>query len=173
MSRYESHETNRMLELQGVELAGFVRRGAAFAVDLAFASVLFFIVASLLEPLMLRWNWIKSDRDIVFALNLNWYSIAWVVLYFGVATYLSNGRTPGKKLFGIRVISLVHSRISLWHSVERALGYGASLLELGFGFFQYFIHPNRRTVHDRIAETIVVKDGSPLTEKREDDRDNL
>jgi len=29
-------------------------------------------------------------------------------------------------------------------------------LEGGFGFLQYFIHPNRRTVHDRIAETIVV-----------------
>jgi uncharacterized RDD family membrane protein YckC len=46
----------------------------------------------------------------------------------------------------------------MWHSVERALGYGASALEAGFGFLQYFIHPNRRTVHDRIAETIVVKE---------------
>ena len=42
-------------------------------------------------------------------------------------------------------------------SDKRALGYGASALEFGFGFIQYFIHPNRRTVHDRIAETIVVK----------------
>jgi len=42
--------------------------------------------------------------------------------------------------------------------VERALGYGASSLELGFGFIQYFIHPNRRTVHDRMAETIVIRD---------------
>jgi len=49
--------------------------------------------------------------------------------------------------------------MSLWHSVERALGYAASTLELGFGFLQYFIHPNRRTVHDRIAETIVARDG--------------
>jgi uncharacterized RDD family membrane protein YckC len=54
----------------------------------------------------------------------------------------------------------VHRRMTLWHSFERALGYGASALELGFGFFQYFIHPNRRTVHDRIAETIVVRDSA-------------
>jgi hypothetical protein len=27
----------------------------------------------------------------------------------------------------------------------------------GFGFLQYFIDYNRRTVHDRIAETIVIK----------------
>ena len=41
--------------------------------------------------------------------------------------------------------------------MERALGYGASLLEAGSGFFQYLIHPNRQTVHDRIAETVVVR----------------
>jgi hypothetical protein len=37
------------------------------------------------------------------------------------------------------------------------LGYYASSLEFGFGFLQYFIDYNRRTVHDRIAETIVIK----------------
>jgi len=30
--------------------------------------------------------------------------------------------------------------------------------ELGLGFLQYFIHPNRRTVHDRIAETSGVRE---------------
>jgi hypothetical protein len=48
--------------------------------------------------------------------------------------------------------------MTLWNSLERSLGYGASFLEFGFGFLQYFIHPNRCTVHDRIAETIVIKD---------------
>ena len=52
----------------------------------------------------------------------------------------------------------MHDRITFWQAVERALGYGASMLEGGFGFFQYFIYPNRRCVHDRIAETIVIKD---------------
>lgn len=32
-------------------------------------------------------------------------------------------------------------------------------LEVGFGFLQYFTHPNRQTVHDRIAETIVIRVG--------------
>jgi uncharacterized RDD family membrane protein YckC len=93
----------------------------------------------------------------VFSLNHGWYNIAWVVAYFGLSTWLSQGRSPGKALLGIRVVSLSHERLSLWHSVERALGYGASMLEFGFGFLQYFIHPNKRTVHDRIADTIVVR----------------
>jgi uncharacterized RDD family membrane protein YckC len=58
----------------------------------------------------------------------------------------------------IRAVSLVHHRLSLWDSIERALGYGASALEAFFGFFQYFIYPTHRTVHDRIAETIVVSE---------------
>jgi uncharacterized RDD family membrane protein YckC len=56
--------------------------------------------------------------------------------------------------------------LTLWQSVERALGYGASFLEGGFGFVQYFFAPNRRTVHDRIAETIVVQDPRPPREPR-------
>jgi len=56
------------------------------------------------------------------------------------------------------VVSLVGERITLWQSVERALGYGASMLEAGTGFLQYFTHHNRCCVHDRIAETIVVSE---------------
>ena len=36
------------------------------------------------------------------------------------------------------------------------LGYGAATLEGGFGFLQFFIHPYRRCIQDRIAEPIVV-----------------
>lgn len=81
-----------------------------------------------------------------------------MVVYFGIATYLCNGQTPGKRVMKIRVVSLVNERIGLWHCIERALGYGASALEAGFGFFQYFIYPNAQTVHDRISETIVVQE---------------
>ena len=73
------------------------------------------------------------------------------------------GRTVGKRVMGLRVVSTAHERLTLWQCIERALGYGASALEGGFGFIQYFIHPNHRTVHDRIAETIVVTERRPKT----------
>ena len=79
---------------------------------------------------------------------------------FGTLTYLGHGQIPGKRLRGIRVVSLVHDRISLWQSIEQALGYGASALELGFGFLRYFVHPNTQTVHDRIAGTIVISENT-------------
>ena len=82
------------------------------------------------------------------------------LLYFGFFLWRGNGRTPGKRLMKIRVISLVHTHMTFWHSVERALGYGAAALEGGFGFIQYFLHPYRRCAQDRLAETIVVTERS-------------
>jgi uncharacterized RDD family membrane protein YckC len=82
------------------------------------------------------------------------------VLYFGILTWKGKGRTPGKRLLKIRVVSIMHRHLSFWHSVERALGYGAAALEGGFGFVQFFIHPYRRCAQDRLAETIVVTEPS-------------
>jgi uncharacterized RDD family membrane protein YckC len=78
------------------------------------------------------------------------------ILYFGILLWKGKGRTPGKRLMRIRVVSIVHRHLSFWHSVERALGYGAAALEGGFGFVQFFIHPYRRCAQDRLAETMVV-----------------
>jgi uncharacterized RDD family membrane protein YckC len=78
------------------------------------------------------------------------------VLYFGILLWKGKGRTPGKRLMRIRVVSIVHRHLGFWHSVERALGYGAAALEGGFGFIQFFIHPYRRCAQDRLAETMVV-----------------
>jgi uncharacterized RDD family membrane protein YckC len=105
-----------------------------------------------------RLGWLSSGEKIDLKFDLHhWYSLIFIVLYCGLSTYWGNGRTLGKRLMRIRVVSLVHERMTLWHSFERALGYGASALEFGFGYLQYFTHPNRRTVHDRIAEMIVVR----------------
>jgi uncharacterized RDD family membrane protein YckC len=166
-TRYDAHETERMRQLHGVELASFRRRAIAFLVDLLIGMALIVAVFLLFllvyndGRLTLRSSMgqpVADDGTLMLRLTFfkNWYSVIWWVLYFGLATYFGKGRTPGKRLMSIRVVSLVHERLGLWHSIERALGYAASALEFGFGFAQYFIHPNRRTVHDRIAETIVI-----------------
>ena len=66
------------------------------------------------------------------------------------------------------MISITHHEIGWWQSTERALGYGASLLEGGFGFAQFFINRNQQCVHDRIAETIVV-DVRPTAKRLQDE----
>jgi uncharacterized RDD family membrane protein YckC len=150
-----------MRELEGAELASFTSRAVAFLIDFVIAGVLFLAVLITTTKLLNRFTRLgQNNQHVNIELNFfdNWYSIVYLVLFFGLSLYLGNGRTIGKRIMGIRVVSLVHHRVGLWHSIERALGYGAPALEFGFGFVQYFVHPNRRTVHDRMAETIVIRD---------------
>jgi uncharacterized RDD family membrane protein YckC len=157
---YDPLTTARQQALQGIELAPFIPRAAAFLVDMVIAGVLFVSGKGLVESVLLKRRG-TPESSLTFSLHGEWTDTLWLIVYFGLSFYLGKGQTIGKRLFRIRVISLTHERISLWHSVERALGYVASTLEGGFGFVQFFIHPNRQTVHDRIAETIVARDARP------------
>ena len=159
-SNYNGTESHRMQDLHGLPLASFKRRAGAFYIDLLIAALIFLPILMYGARLLQRFGLAKEHLHLEFDYE-HWYSIIPLVVYFSVSIYYGNGKTIGKKLMGIRVVSVVHEKIGFWHSVERALGYGASFLEFGFGFLQYFIDPNRRTVHDRIAETIVIQDRKP------------
>lgn len=152
---FRAHSAPRQLSLEGCRLASFQRRAIAFAIDLIIFNLV--TIAGTVLWRIATSNLVSATGVKVVGLD-TWWALAAVVVYFGTLTYLGHGQTPGKRLLGIRVLSLVHDRVSLWQSIERALGYAASALELGFGFLQYFIHPNAQTVHDRIAETIVISE---------------
>jgi uncharacterized RDD family membrane protein YckC len=86
------------------------------------------------------------------------------VLYFALSFYFFKGQTIGKFFLRIKVLSLYHEHLGLWHCLERSLGYFASALEFGFGFLQAFWNPNRMTLHDKIGETIVIE--CPVKKRR-------
>jgi uncharacterized RDD family membrane protein YckC len=139
--------------LTGLPLASFTRRALAFMID---SGIIVFIICMYALPETLRSQSASGD----FTMNIDpfhGWEIVTFPLYFGLWTYFGHGQTLGKKIFRIRVVSLVHERLTLGHSIERSLGYGMSILEGGFGFIQYFFHPHGQTVHDRIAETIVIR----------------
>ena len=160
---YNSLETERMQALHGSLLASFTARLMAFLIDFVLAFGLFLGLLIFGARLAQKLGFSMNDVNLQFDFR-HWYSLLFLVLNFSLSTYIGNGRTIGKWLLRIRVVSLVHHRMTIWHSFERALGYGASVLEFGFGFIQYFIHPNRRTVHDRIAETIVIREQKELSQ---------
>jgi uncharacterized RDD family membrane protein YckC len=154
---FDPHDTARAEALAGIPLASFGQRFAAYAIDFFFVLVTYIPVEIARQYVLLSVRHQKLDIHIEFDYHQPG-NIIWLVLYFGLIVWKTNGLTPGKRLLRIRIVSLVHPKITLWQAVERALGYGASVLELGSGFFQYFTHHNHCCVHDRIAETIVVKD---------------
>lgn len=138
-------------------LASFWQRAVAFLIDLLIVLAVFVPFEMARQYLVLEY----THHPIKIAINFSFHDLGdlvFFIFYAGLCVWRTNGQTVGKRLLRIRVVSLVHPKITLWQSVERALGYGASALEAGFGFIQFFIHRNRQCVHDRIAETIVIKD---------------
>lgn len=144
-------------------LASFRSRALAFLIDGLIVALLL-----LLPGIVTRFTIDASERPLTLTLDFGALaSFVITLLYFGLGTYLGNGATIGKRMLGIRVVSVTHAELSLWHSIERALGYAASSLEAGFGFLQYYTHANRQTVHDRIAETVVIVDPRPSPNRRQ------
>jgi len=154
---FDPHETARADALAGVPLATFRQRFNAYAIDFLLVTVTYVPLEILRQYIVLRVKHAPPDIHVHLDFH-NPGSLVWIVLYFGLSVWWTNGQTVGKRLLRIRVVSLVHPKITLWQAMERALGYGASALEGGFGFLQYFLHHNRCCVHDRIAETIVIKE---------------
>jgi uncharacterized RDD family membrane protein YckC len=171
---YDSSKLEHSSQLEGFELAGFTRRFFALLIDLILLVIVLYITGTILDSLGLIEFSLKigvssnKAADVLPSINNNAhfeipeylkiiFKLSIPVLYFGLITCITNGYTLGKRIFRIRIVSTNHKHLTLWHSIERSLGYYASSLEFGFGFLQYFIDYNRRTVHDRIAETIVIK----------------
>jgi uncharacterized RDD family membrane protein YckC len=74
----------------------------------------------------------------------------------------AGGQTIGKMATGIRVIPAdpaapASERVTFGQSVVRAAGYLVSALPLGLGFAPAFFGQERRALHDRLADTRVVK----------------
>jgi hypothetical protein len=81
----------------------------------------------------------------------------WTGLYFTAFTALWRGQTPGKKLFGIRVLRLDGLPMTLWASFERFGGYAAGLFTGLMGYAQVYWDRNRQAIQDKISETVVIR----------------
>gem|GEM_PF-1552058 len=152
----------------GVVLASMWIRLSAFLVDMALVMVVYFLLGN-----FLKWCGVVFSGMYISEFNhvelkgieaesnlgrlLSFLLSMVPILYFTLITYFSNGKTLGKMIFRIRIVSLYHSKINFWHCLERSLGYVASFLEAGLGFFQAFWNPNRMSLHDKIAETVVIR----------------
>jgi uncharacterized RDD family membrane protein YckC len=81
--------------------------------------------------------------------------------YFILFT-VAGGQTIGKMTAGIKVVLVEEEgrwsdRVPLGRAVVRAVGYLVSLLPVGLGFLPALLGADRRAIHDRLADTRVVK----------------
>jgi uncharacterized RDD family membrane protein YckC len=162
-NRHEIHHDNEFI------LATIKKRFVAFAIDWIVLIMIYcciIILFGLFKMDITKINVISIfDVEIEMDNITHSYFITFLkflfgllpVLYFAISFYYSKGQTIGKYLLKIKVLSLYHENLGLWHCIERSLGYFASALEFGFGFIQVFWNPNRMTLHDKIGETIVIE----------------
>jgi hypothetical protein len=149
--RFEAHESARMQALTGLPLATFWQRLAGYTIDILLAVLVWFPA----EFSWRRYLYHQTDVHIVWDFHEKGNIIV-ALLYWGLFNYFGNGQTPGKWVARTRAMSLTGERMGAWQSAERALGYGAAVLEGGLGFIQFFWDRNRMCAQDRLAETIVV-----------------
>jgi hypothetical protein len=89
--------------------------------------------------------------------------LGWGALYFTVMLTWWKGQTPGKRLLGLRVVRLNGKPITWWYAFERYGGYAAGFATGLLGFAQVYWDANRQATHDKIAGTVVIRDGmAPL-----------
>jgi hypothetical protein len=81
----------------------------------------------------------------------------WMAVYFTGFLALMRGQTPGKRLMGIRVVRVNDKPMTWWIAFERFGGYAASATLGLLGFLQILWDRNRQGLHDKAAETLVIR----------------
>lgn len=84
-------------------------------------------------------------------------TFGWSGIYFTLLTGLLNGRTLGKFVFRIRAAKINGTHFTYFDGFVRQGGYVAGVAMGMIGFLKLLWEPNRQTVEDRIAATVVVK----------------
>jgi uncharacterized RDD family membrane protein YckC len=142
-------EANTWVEVYK-QAANFGRRAMAMCIDGAVFLVLFGILVYALQR--------GGDFQILRTANVPAYLFLLVLhgFYF-TFFHAATGQTPGKMLFGIRVVSTYGGNLlSPWDAFMRWIGYFLSAAPAGLGFLWAILDQDDRALHDRFAKSVVV-----------------
>jgi len=139
---------------------GFWRRFWAFWIDqliLCFATLLFHWFLGRL--LVLGWG-AHPNGFTLDALISMVFTLLTSVVYF---TWFHGlfGRTPGKRLLGLKVIQVSGEPLTLRVAFLRWVGSLVSHLVLCIGYLWVAFDPRKQGWHDKIAATLVIRTGRP------------
>jgi len=74
------------------------------------------------------------------------------------------GRTPGKKIMGIRILKSDYSELDTKTAIIRYFSYILSTITFGIGYLMVGLRKDKRGLHDLIAGTVVVYDKQDIKE---------
>jgi uncharacterized RDD family membrane protein YckC len=136
----------------GLIYAGFWIRAAALLIDLIILMVVNFMVATLLLVLAGEGPEAQLIAQVIAFLIQVAIGMAYEVGFLG-----RFGATPGKMACGLKVLTAEGEPISYGRAFGRYFGKILSWLVLGIGYLMAAFDDQKRTLHDRICHTRVVK----------------
>lgn len=141
-----SVETPEGVEFE-LELAGFLPRTGAYLLDLCFRIGALFIINSPLEFLG------GVGLGLIF---LNVFIVTW--FYYPIFELWFQGQTPGKRIFGIRVVNVDGTPVGWYGSLIRNLLRVADILPFGYVFasISMMVSGRFQRLGDLAAQTVVV-----------------
>ena len=144
---------------------GFWRRLYAFSLDGVFIMLLTLVIfgcGMILLPGMETQSYTAiRGNGYIFSLLWLYMTVAYFIYFHGVC-----GKTPGKMIFGMRVIRTNGEPLSSGTALLRLFGYANSFFFFNLGFLWIAFDRKKQGFHDKIAETMVVMDGGqPLADE--------
>lgn len=129
-------------------LAGFWIRGAAYLLDNVFLVVvgLFMALGFDNEPVKGAAGEISPIQFVNMAIGTLYMVIGWSAF----------GTTLGGRIFNVYVVRTDGSTPGAARALLRYLATILSVLTLGFGYLMIALRPDKRSLHDLVADTYVV-----------------
>lgn len=134
----ETHAQN--VPLQKVRYGGFFARALAAWIDV--------VICCIVEVILI----IAMNFEVnIWLLLVVWHA------YFILCEAFYDGATLGKKGMGIKVVNSRYEKISLWQAILRIVSKDISGAIFCIGFLMVLFSNKKRGLHDRIANTYVIK----------------
>lgn len=130
--------------------AGFFLRLVAFLIDMLVAGGIFTILKVLL-PLDMEANILNFSLGEVLSTGLT-------LAYFTLMTLFTNGRTLGKMILGLRVVSLTSDKLTFSQIILREICGRFVLNKFKILYLIVGISPKKQGLFDILLDTTVVKE---------------
>ncbi|MBF0499631.1 MAG: RDD family protein [Candidatus Riflebacteria bacterium] len=144
------------------QLAGPVSRGVAWMNDFVFQGILIGIGVLFINIFFSGYS-VRSVNEVLTVIHA-------CIILFGYHTYFdifAEGRSPGKKSAGIRVVRLDGQSIDFFPSIIRNLLRIVDFLPIGFllGVITMLMNEQHQRIGDLLAQTLVIREPSRPPDK--------
>ena len=148
------------------KFAGFWRRLVAYLIDSTIITIVFFVLFMIAMMAFLFGSmsgnsseWLADLMDPTRASSIlifTWIFYAAMTIAYFTYFHGTTGRTPGKMLLGLQVLSAAGTPISFDIAFLRAVGYLVSGALFNIGFIWAAFDKRKQGWHDKIADTVVI-----------------